>query len=197
MILPDLFGRRASWGDAKRRNLAAAAGHIGEAGGAEAGEKATEFSAEQVWGEIHQHVAVIDFAGLSHVREDFAPDGDAFLGDPRAVLRRKSKLDRRVPGGFTGFPSESHAGAAIFIAGLKDHVFALFTNEGEQFDGLAVVRRLDVRDNSRPRNMRSNQFALAVGEERIVLFAGQHREKRLHMRNLAAEVIRNTRRSPR
>src|SRR2546426_10606258 len=100
----------------KRRNLAAAAGHIGEAGGAEAGEKATELSAEQVRGEIHQHVAGIDFAGLSNVREDFAPGGDAFLGDPYAVLRRKSKLDRPVPGGLTGFPAAGHAGAAKFIA---------------------------------------------------------------------------------
>src|SRR6266403_5453914 len=108
----------------KRRNLAAAAGHIGEAGGAEAGEKATELSAEQIRGEIHQHVAVIDFAGLSNVREDFAPDGYAFLGDPHAVLCRKSKLDRRVPGGFTGFPAGGPAGPPYSSPGLRANVLA-------------------------------------------------------------------------
>ncbi len=39
--------------------------------------------------------------------------------------------------------------------------------------------------------MLPDQFALAVGKERAVLFVGEHGEKRLHMRNLATEIIRN------
>ena len=40
--------------------------------------------------------------------------------------------------------------------------------------------------------MPADQLALAVGEERAVLLVGQHGEKRLHMRNLAAKAIRHT-----
>src|SRR6266851_7175544 len=178
--------RRAPRRNSKRRDLTATAGHIGEAGGAEAGEKTTELSAEQVRGEIHQHVAVIDLADVRDVRKNFAPDGDAFLGDPHTVLRRKRALDRRVPVSFTSFPAKGHARAAILIARLQDKVFALFTDKGEQIDALSVVCRPDVRDNSRPGNMLPDQFALAVGEERAILFVGKHGEKRLHMRNLAA-----------
>jgi len=36
-----------------------------------------------------------------------------------------------------------------------------------------------------------NQFALAVGKKRAVLFAGEHREKTPSMRIYAAEVIRH------
>src|SRR6266851_5049917 len=129
--------RRAPRRNSKRRDLTATAGHIGEAGGAETGEKATKLSAEQVRGEIHQHVAVIDLADIRDIRKDFAADWDAFLDDPHAVLRRKRILDRRVPGGFAGFPAQGHARAAIFIAGLKDQVLAFFADKSEQFDGLA------------------------------------------------------------
>src|SRR5258708_8485308 len=113
------IGRRTSRGDAKSRHLAATAGHIGEAGGAEGSKKATKLSTEQVRGEIHQHVAVIDPAGVRDVRKDLAADGNAFLDDPHAVLRGKRTFDRRSPGGFTGFPAERHTGAALLIAGLK------------------------------------------------------------------------------
>src|SRR5438477_5291213 len=81
-----LVGRRDPRGNAKCRDLAAAADYIGEAGGTEAGEKAAELSAKQVRSEIHEHVAVIYSADIRDVRKDFAPDGDAFLNDPCAVL---------------------------------------------------------------------------------------------------------------
>src|SRR5437870_11309870 len=102
--------------NAKRRHLSATAGYIGEARGAEAGEKAAELSAKQVRSEIHEHVAVIDPADIRDVRKNFAPDGDAFLDDPCAVLRRKGVLDPPVPVGFTGFPAESYTGTAVLIA---------------------------------------------------------------------------------
>src|SRR5260370_10349286 len=100
----------------------------------------------------------MDLAGVRDVRKDFATDRDAFLDDPHSVLCRKGKLDRRVPGVFAGFPAEGHSGAAILIAGLKDQVFALLTDKGEQLDGLAVVCRLDVRANPRPWNMLPYHF---------------------------------------
>ena len=126
-----LRGSKVTRGDAKSRNLASTAGHIGEAGGAKSGKKASELSAEQIRGEIHQHVAVIDPADVRDVRKDFAADGDAFLGDPHTVLRRKRALDRRVPVSFARFPAEGHAGAAILIARLQDKVLAFFTNKCE------------------------------------------------------------------
>src|SRR5882724_13189867 len=89
-----LIGCRTSRGDAERGHLTAATGHIGEAGGAKAREKAAKFSAEQVRREIHQHVAVIDFADIGDVRENLSADRDPFLDDPHAVFRRKRSLDR-------------------------------------------------------------------------------------------------------
>src|SRR5260370_10264800 len=115
--------------DSKGRNLAATAGHIGEACSAEAREKATDFSAEQVRSEIHQHVAVIDLADARDVRKDFTADGDALLDDPPAVLCRERILDRRVPGGFLGFPTQGHARAAILIAGVEDQGLAFVTRK--------------------------------------------------------------------
>src|SRR5713226_10515679 len=165
-------GSRASRRDAKRRHLAASAGYVGEAGGAKSGEKATQFSAEQIRREIHKHVAVIDLADVRDVGKNFSPDGNAFLDNPHAIPRRKRALDGHVPVGFTGFPAQGYAGAAIFIAGLEDQVFALLTDKSEQIDALAVVCRPDVRDNARPRNMLPNQFALAVREKRAVLLVG-------------------------
>ena len=48
--------------DAEGGDLAAAAGYVGEAGGAEAGEEAAEFSAEEVGGEVDEHVFEFDIA---------------------------------------------------------------------------------------------------------------------------------------
>src|SRR5205807_8109817 len=121
------------------------------------------------------------------VSNTVAPDGDGFLAHPCAVLRGNSVLDRRGPGGFTGFPAESHTGTAVLIAGFQHQVLTLSTDKRKQIDVLAVVRRPDIRDNARPRNMISNELAFAVGEERTVLLVGQHSEKRLYMRNLAAK----------
>src|SRR5579859_567261 len=78
---------------AERRNLSAAARDIGEAGGAQARQKAREFSAEEIRGEVHEHVAVIHFADIGDVREYFAANGNALLNDPGAVLGGKRALD--------------------------------------------------------------------------------------------------------
>src|SRR5260221_10410987 len=83
---------RTSRGDAKSRHLASTAGHIGEAGGAEAGKKAAKLFTEQVRGEIHQHVAVIDPAGVRDVRKNLAADGNAVLDEPHPVLCGKAKV---------------------------------------------------------------------------------------------------------
>src|SRR5258708_12713973 len=86
------IGRRTSRGDAKSRHLASTAGHIGEASGAEAGKKATKLSTEQVRGEIHQHVAVIDLAGARDVRKDLPAGRNAFPDHPHPLLLRKRTL---------------------------------------------------------------------------------------------------------
>ena len=76
--------------DAEGGDLAAAAGDVGEAGGAEAGEEAGEFSAEEIGREIDEHVFEIDggvgATGLRDVWENFAADRDAFLHDPAAGI---------------------------------------------------------------------------------------------------------------
>ena len=48
--------------DAERGDLAAAAGDVGEAGGAEAGEEAGELAAEEIGREIDEHVFEVDGA---------------------------------------------------------------------------------------------------------------------------------------
>src|SRR4029077_9047100 len=101
--------------------------------------EATELSAEQIRREIHQHVPVIDFADVRDVGKNFAPDGDAFLHNPHAILRRKRALNGHAPVGFTVSPAEGYARAAIFIAGLEDQVLSFLTDKSEQVDVLAVV----------------------------------------------------------
>src|SRR6266581_3393374 len=133
--------------DAKRRDLAAAAGDIGKASGAEAGEEAAEFAAEQIRREIDEHVAEIDLPDVRDVRKQFAADGDAFLDDPDTICRSEGAFDGLIPSSFTGFPAEGDAGAAILVARFEYQVFAVLADEGEQLDGLAVMVGLDVRDN--------------------------------------------------
>src|SRR6266852_2826758 len=86
----------------KGGDLAAAAGDVGEAGGAEAGEEAAQFSAEEIWSEIDEHVFELYAAGLRDVGKNLAADGDAFLHDPAAgisasVPGRDGPFDRGVP----------------------------------------------------------------------------------------------------
>src|SRR5229473_6606775 len=126
---PGLVGRRALRGYTERGHLAAAACHVGEAGGTEAREEATDFSAEQVRRKIHQHVAVIDFADVRDIWKNFTADRDALLGDPHTVLRRKCALDRHIPIGFAGFPAERHAGTSVFVAGFQDQVLAFLADK--------------------------------------------------------------------
>src|SRR5579863_10343304 len=108
--------------DAEGGDLAAAAGDVGEAGGAEAREKSCELSAEKIRSEIDEHVFEIDggvgATGFCDVGENFPADGDAFLDDPAACVAAcicggQCFLDAGVPGFFVGFPSECDAGAPV------------------------------------------------------------------------------------
>src|SRR5258706_13793967 len=94
------IGRRTSLGDAKSRHLASTAGHIGEAGGAEAGKKATKLFTEQVRGENHQQVAGINPAGGRGVRKNLPGGGEAVLVHSPPPLRGKPRFDTRAPEGF-------------------------------------------------------------------------------------------------
>src|SRR5437879_12005567 len=87
------IGCRAAWGNSKRGHLAAAAGDIREAGGAEARQKAAQFSAEQVRREVHQHVPVVHLAAVRGERKNLAADRNAFLRDPQAIFGRQRALD--------------------------------------------------------------------------------------------------------
>src|SRR4029077_14224111 len=66
--------------------LAAAGGYVGEAGGAETGEEAGGFAAEELGRDVDQHVAELDGLGGGDVGENFAADGDALLHNPSAGL---------------------------------------------------------------------------------------------------------------
>src|SRR6266581_9748502 len=175
--------------DSKRRDLAAAAGDICKTSGAEAREEAAEFATEQIRCEIDEHVAEIDLPDIRDVRKQFAADGDALLNDPDAICGGQGAFDGLIPSSFAGFPAEGDAGAAILVARFEYQVFALPADEGEQLDGLAVMVGLDVRDDTRPGDVSLNQFAFAVRKERAVLRIRQHREKGLHMRDFAAEIV--------
>src|SRR5208282_6874459 len=70
-----ILGWNRARADAEGGDLAAAAGDVGKACGAEAGEETAEFSAEEVGGEIDEHVAVVNFADISDVGKNFAADG--------------------------------------------------------------------------------------------------------------------------
>src|SRR6266850_3732246 len=80
------IGCRAAWGNSKRRDLAAAAGDIRQARGAETRQKTAQFSAEQIGRKIHQHVPVVHLADVRGERKNFAADRNAFLGDPHAIF---------------------------------------------------------------------------------------------------------------
>src|SRR6266849_5858704 len=103
------IGYRAAWGNSKRGHLAAAAGDIREAGGAEARQKAAQFSAEQVRREVHQHVPVVHLADVRGERKNLAADRNAFLRDPHAIFGRQRALDGVVPRAFAGLPAKRHA----------------------------------------------------------------------------------------
>src|SRR6266446_120480 len=188
------IGCRAAWGNSKRGHLAAAAGDIREAGGAEARQKAAQFSAEQVRREVHQHVPVVHLADVRGERKNLAADRNAFLRDPHAIFRRQRALDGAVPRVFTGLPAKRHARTAVLIARFQYQFFAVLANKREQLHLLPVMRRLDVRDDARPGNVILNEFAFAEREKCAVLFIRQHREKSLYVRNLATEVVRHAHR---
>src|SRR5580704_8535261 len=155
--------------DAEGGDLAAAAGDVGETGGAEAGEESGEAAAEKIGGEVDEHVFEVDWgacgAGLHDVRENFAADWDAFLDDPAAgvaacVCSGQGLFDRGVPGFFVGFPAERDAGATVFVAGLEDEILALFAGEGEKLDCVAIMLRARVGDDACPRNVTANELLL-------------------------------------
>ena len=63
---------------------------------------------------------------------------------------------------FVGFPAEGDAGAAVFVAGLEDEVFALFADEGEQVDRLVVVRGAARRRRRESTGRGADEFAFVV-----------------------------------
>src|SRR5229473_6259625 len=188
------IGYRTAWGNSKRWDLAAAAGDIREAGGAEARQKTAQLSAEQIGREVHQHVPVVHLADVRGERKNLAADRNTFLRDPHAILGGQRALDGVVPRVFAGLPAKRHARTAILIARFQHQVFALLADKREQLHLLPVMRRLDVRDDTCPGNVILNEFAFAEREKRSVLFIRQHREKSLYVRNLAAEVVRHAHR---
>jgi hypothetical protein len=54
------------WFNDEAGDLTAAASHVGEAGGAEAGEAPSHFAAENVGGKIDQHVAHFNAVACLH-----------------------------------------------------------------------------------------------------------------------------------
>src|SRR6266852_532631 len=153
--------------DTEGGDLAAAGGYVGEAGGAEAREEAAEFAAEQIRGEVHQHVAELDVFVGRDVGKNLAANGNALLHDPGAPLFAglgggNGALNGFVPIVLVGFPSESDAGTAVFITGLEHEVFAVCANEGEKIDALAVVRGANIFNHAGPGNVEANDFTLLM-----------------------------------
>src|SRR5882762_7901536 len=140
-------------GDAEGGDLAAAGGYVGEAGGAEAGEEAAEFAAKEIGGQVDEHVAGFDISVGRDVGKNFAADGDALLHDPGAtgfsgLGGGDGAGDGFIPIVLVGFPAKGDAAAAVFVAGLEDEVFALFANEREEIDVIAIVRSAGVFDDA-------------------------------------------------
>src|SRR4029077_15709425 len=98
--------------DHEGRHLAATRSDVGEARGAQAGEEAGSPAREDVRGEVDQHGALGDAAGLAD-RKRFAPHGDALLHDPETgVLLRlcHGLVDGGIPLAFAGLPAQGDAG---------------------------------------------------------------------------------------
>ena len=131
-------------------------------------------------------------AVVCYVGERFAADGDSLLRDPGAMFAGEGFFQDGIPGRFAGFPAQGDTGAAIFVGGLEDQIAALGADEGEEFDGFAVVASLYVGDDAGPRDVVADDGTFIDGEERGVPLIGQHGEERFYVRNFAAQGVGDT-----
>src|SRR5215467_4824701 len=117
--------------DAEGRDLAAAAGDIGQTSSAQAREKARNLAAEKVGREVHQHVAIVHLAVRLHPREYFAADRNALLDDPAPFGLADGPFDHSIPFGSAGFPAKGHPAAAVLVTGFEHQVGPLAADEIE------------------------------------------------------------------
>src|SRR5580700_707677 len=92
-------------------------------------------------------------------------------------------------------PAELHAGAAVFIIGLQDEIFAMLAHVFKEAEGFTIARGIAVGEEARPGNVPADQFALGGTEECGVLLVGEDGEKGFLVRNFAAERIGNANRA--
>ena len=81
------------------------------------------------------------------------------------------------------------AGAAVFVIGLEDEIFAIFADIFEEAEGFTVARGLRVGQEARPGNVAADEFALGRAEERGVLLVGEDSEECFFVRNFAGERV--------
>ena len=168
-------------------HLPAARGDVGQSGRAEARQEAGDAPAEQVRREVDQHVALDDAVGLAD-REGLAADRDPLLGDPAALGLAQRPRDRRVPRALVGLPAERHAGAAVLVVRLEHEALAVRRRySADRSSAVAVV------PSSRTTRVHGTCAAIGsqiVGVEQVaVAVVGQHREERLLVRDLAAQLL--------
>src|SRR5258707_283813 len=126
---------------------------------------------------------------LAPASSSVAPYGDALLRHPAAVALRDRAGDRRVPFRLARFPSERDACAPVLVVWLDHKLIAVRAQEREQIHGGAATRNRSILDESRPRNMPANDLALVGREEPGMTLIGEHREKGLLVRDLAAQRV--------
>src|SRR5689334_1626001 len=129
--------------DAEGRDLPAAAGDIGQAAGAQPGQKPGKFATEHVWCEFYQHVVEFHLSVRINVGELSAPHRNFFLHNPAALRRRFSAgnglLDRVLPLASVRLPSKRHACAAVFVAGFQHQVVLVLPDVVEQDDRPTLI----------------------------------------------------------
>src|SRR6266852_3317482 len=83
------------------------------------------------------------------------------------------------------------SGPAILIARLQHQFLLLLLHMCQQFNRLSAIIRLHILHHPRPRNVSLHKLPLLCGKQPRILSIRQHRKKRLHMRYLAAKIIRH------
>src|SRR6185503_20799178 len=122
----------------KCRNLSSTGCDVGKAGRTQTRQKPGEAAAENIRGELDQHVPHHGAAALAD-RKQLAPDRDAPLRHPAAIALLQSARQRVVPRRLAGLPAERDAGAAVLVVRLDDVLVAVPAQVCEEIDFPAVA----------------------------------------------------------
>ena len=114
--------------------------------------------AKKIWVEVDQKGFERGLA-ITEGRDLYLFETDSPLND---VGRTKSDLNRVIPIGFGGFPTDENSVAAVVVVGLQDKAVALFADEINQIYRLAEVVSRFVPHHESPWNMPGNDLELVT-----------------------------------